>query len=67
MWDPVGSLVWSADGKSVDTVIIDGQIILEKGKVTTIDESAVLERVQVQARRCNDRIGLPSKTRWPVV
>ncbi|CAN5690211.1 amidohydrolase [soil metagenome] len=67
MWDPVACLVWSADGKSVDTVIIDGQIILEKGKFTTIDESAVLERVQVQARRCNDRIGLPLKTRWPVV
>ena len=67
MWDPVSSLVWSADGKSVNTVIIDGQIVLENGRFTTIDESAVLERVQVQARRCNDRIGLPLKKRWPVV
>ncbi len=67
MWDPVASLVWSADGKSVDTVIIDGEIVLEEGEFTTIDEGAVLAKVQVQAKRCNERIGLPLKTRWPVV
>jgi cytosine/adenosine deaminase-related metal-dependent hydrolase len=67
MWDPVSTLVWSADGKSVDTVIIDGQVVLEEGEFTAIDEKGVLNAAAKQAEACNQRIGLPLKTRWPVV
>ena len=67
MWDPASTLVWSADGKSVDTVIIDGNVVLERGEFTTIDERKVLTGAANQAKECNERIGLPLKTRWPVV
>ena len=67
MWDPVSTLVWSADGKSVDTVIVDGQMVLEGGQFTALDEREMLAQAAAQARACNDRIGLPFKSRWPVV
>ncbi len=67
MWDPASTLVWSADGKSVDTVIIDGNVVLERGEFAGIDEREVLNRAANQAKECNERIGLPLKTRWPVV
>ena len=67
MWDPVGTLVWSADGKSVDTVIVGGRVVLEGGEFTSLDEREMLAQAAIQAKACNDRIGLPFKSRWPVV
>ena len=67
MWDPVSTLVWSADGKSVDTVIVEGQVVLEGGQFTSLDEREMLVQAAAQAKACNDRIGLPFKSRWPVV
>ena len=67
MWDPVSTLVWSADGKSVDTVIVDGQMVLEGGEFVALDEREMLTRAAAQAKACNERIGLPFKSRWPVV
>lgn len=36
---PVANLVFAADGHSIDTVIIDGQVVLEQGHSLTIDEN----------------------------
>ena len=38
LYNPVANLVFAADGHSVDTVIIDGQVVLEHGHMLTIDE-----------------------------
>ncbi|MDE0367761.1 MAG: amidohydrolase family protein [Gammaproteobacteria bacterium] len=67
MWDPVSTLVWSADGKSVDTVIVDGEMVLEGGEFVSLDEAEALSQAAAQAKACNERIGLPFKSRWPVV
>lgn len=40
--DLLSLLVYSADASSVDTVIVDGKILMEKGALTTIDEEKVL-------------------------
>ena len=65
--DVVSQLVWSADGRSVDTVFVDGRKVVEGGHVTTIDE----ERLFVEAQRAGSalvsRSGLPKRSRWPVV
>lgn len=66
MWDSVSTLVWSADGRSVETVIIDGNVVLEKGTFIGLDEQQVLAEARAQAVSCNERIGLPLKARWPV-
>lgn len=34
-------LVYSENGSSIETVIVDGRIVLEHGEVTTVDEAAV--------------------------
>ena len=39
--NPVYSLIYSANGSEVDTVIIDGKIIMEKGVVKTLDEEQI--------------------------
>jgi len=42
----VQNLVYSATGDSVDTVVIDGEIIMENRIVKTIDEKELLDRLQ---------------------
>jgi len=40
--DPAQQLVFGERGGSVDTVIVDGAVVVENGRHTTIDEKAVL-------------------------
>ncbi len=40
------NIVYSAHGSDVDTVIVDGNIIMENRKVKTLDEQAVMERAE---------------------
>jgi len=39
-------LVYSENGSSVRTVLIDGRLVLDGGRLTTIDESAVLQELR---------------------
>ncbi|RLG38590.1 MAG: amidohydrolase, partial [Thermoproteota archaeon] len=37
------ALVFSATGSDVDTVIVDGRVVVRAGRVTTMDEFQVVE------------------------
>jgi 5-methylthioadenosine/S-adenosylhomocysteine deaminase len=50
----VSGLVYSATGSEVDTVIVDGEILMEGRKLTTIDEKRVYEEV----RKIGVRLGM---------
>ena len=52
--DPVAALVYAANGSEVDTVIIDGKVVLRHRELLTIDE----ERVRFEVARIRDRLGL---------
>jgi 5-methylthioadenosine/S-adenosylhomocysteine deaminase len=47
--DLVSTIVYAAEASEVETVLIDGQVVLREGKLTTLNESAVLEQAQIQA------------------
>lgn len=63
----VHSLVYSATGDSVETVIIDGQIVMAGRTLKTIDEEAVIRKVQDLRRGILERSGLRVHQRWKVV
>ena len=44
--NPVFSLIYSANGSEADTVIIDGQVIMENGRVKTLDEERIFSEVE---------------------
>jgi 5-methylthioadenosine/S-adenosylhomocysteine deaminase len=44
--NPVSSLIYSANGSEVDTVIIDGEIVMENGRVSTLDEDRIISEVE---------------------
>jgi len=47
----VANLVYAAHGSDVDTVIIDGQMIMEGRRMLTVDEETVRQEVSSRARR----------------
>lgn len=65
--NPVNNLVYSASGASVRTVLIDGRVVLDEGRITTVDEREVYERVERLARAQVARAGLRVEHRWPVI
>ena len=52
--NPVAGLIYAANGSEVDTVIIDGQVVMRGRELLTIDE----ERVRHEIERIGRRIGL---------
>ena len=65
--NPLNNLVYAATGPSVKTVIIDGRVVLDEGRLTTVDERAVYERVEALALDQVRRAKLTVESKWPVV
>jgi 5-methylthioadenosine/S-adenosylhomocysteine deaminase len=63
--NPLNNLVYAATGSSVRSVMIDGRLVLDEGRVTTVDERAIYERVEVLAREQVRRAGLTIESKWP--
>jgi 5-methylthioadenosine/S-adenosylhomocysteine deaminase len=55
--DGYGVLVHSASGRDVDTVIVDGRIVLTGGQPTLVDGSEIVTRAQAVADRLWQRAG----------
>jgi guanine deaminase len=49
--DPVKALVYAETGAAVDTVLVDGRVVVEGGRVTTVDETRIYARAQEAADR----------------
>jgi cytosine/adenosine deaminase-related metal-dependent hydrolase len=55
--NPVHALVHMAHADDVDTVVVDGRVVVERGKVRDVDEEALAAEVQKAARRYLERAG----------
>ncbi len=53
--DPVQQMVFAETGSSVDTVIIDGTVVVEGGKITAFDEKAVIAEAKPMLRAIRSR------------
>ena len=56
--NPASALVYNANGPDVHTVIVDGQVLLDAGQVTMLDEAALLESSRQAARALMQRAGV---------
>ena len=70
-WRPllnvINQLVWSADGRGVHTVVVDGRIVVEDGRMVTLDEAALYAAAQRSGEAITTRSGLPDKAKFPIV
>jgi cytosine/adenosine deaminase-related metal-dependent hydrolase len=67
LFNPINTLVYNADGRSVHTVIVDGRIVVRDYKALYVDEWQLIQKVQGIGERLLARTGVHFPPRWPVV
>ena len=64
--DVVRTLVYSVDGRSVRTVVVDGEVVYEDGRPTRVDAREVIDSSREAAARIARRLALDPRARWPL-
>ena len=67
LFNPINSLVYNADGRSVHTVIVDGRVVVENHTPCYVDEWELIRQVQTLGEGLLTRTGIHFAPRWPVV
>ncbi len=66
--NPINNLVYSADGRSVHTVVVDGRVVVDNYRQTFVDEARLYQRVQEIGEDLQARTGITFPlSRWPIV
>lgn len=67
-WTPLlnvaNQLVYSADGRGVHTVFVEGKKVVDAYRLTTIDTGSLYERAQRAGEAIVKRSGLPARRKW---
>ena len=68
-FNPVSAVVYSATGRDVELVVVDGEVVVDGGKLLTMDEQAVWKEAERRSKEVVTRAGLTKEVspRWPVV
>ena len=53
----VSTVIHSGHPGDIESVMIDGQFVLRNGRVTTLDEPAILEQAAAVSRRIWSKVG----------
>src|SRR5690606_40946987 len=51
LFDPAANLIYSGKGADVKTVVVAGELLMERGELKTVDEERVLHEVRQRAQR----------------
>jgi cytosine/adenosine deaminase-related metal-dependent hydrolase len=68
LYNPVSNLVYGATGNTVKHVFVGGEQVVRDGRLTRIDQDAVMREVIKAGSRITGRLDMKkvSKLRWPV-
>lgn len=68
LFNPVSNLVYSAPGSTVHTVLVGGQVVVDGGHLTGVDEDKLREMVRTTGDRILGRLDQSKviSLRWPV-
>jgi cytosine/adenosine deaminase-related metal-dependent hydrolase len=64
--NPFANLVYgSGSREAVDTVVVDGELLVRNGRPTHLDADAILSEAQVRSESIVEAVGLSQKVRSP--
>jgi 5-methylthioadenosine/S-adenosylhomocysteine deaminase len=66
--NPISSLVYSAKGTDIHTLLVDGQIVIEGGELKTFsDEEGIIRAATARGKEIVERAGLKGRAqpKWP--
>jgi cytosine/adenosine deaminase-related metal-dependent hydrolase len=55
--DLVSTIVYAAEAADVETVVIDGRVVMREGRLLTLDETEVMAQAREQAQQLATTIG----------
>ena len=66
-YNPVSAVVYTATGRDVDVVVVDGKMVVRAGELLTMNEEEIVEEAKRRSREVVQRAGLTEKVngRWP--
>jgi cytosine/adenosine deaminase-related metal-dependent hydrolase len=65
--NPVANLVYFAQSQTVDTVLVDGEVILEHGQFARFDQREAFARIDTKTAALEKQLGVPELGAWPLV
>lgn len=65
--NPVANLVYSSGGHRVDTVIVNGKIVVRSGRLMEIDEQELRQHLPRYSATAVKRAGIVEQTVWPTI
>ncbi len=65
-FNPVSHLVYAAEGTDVQTVIIDGEVVMENRNLKTLREEEILKEASNRSEKLLERAGLEVKPKWAI-
>lgn len=68
-FNPVSAVVYSATGRDVELVLVDGKEVVKNGQLLTMDEKSVWQEAERRSKEVVARAGLTQAVgaRWPVL
>ncbi|KFY30321.1 hypothetical protein V493_01998 [Pseudogymnoascus sp. VKM F-4281 (FW-2241)] len=65
-FNPVSAVVYSATGRDVEMTVVDGRIVVQGGKLLTMNEEEIMTEAQRRSKEVVERAGLTNKvkSRW---
>ncbi|CUM63810.1 uncharacterized protein PRCAT00001394001 [Priceomyces carsonii] len=64
--DPVSMVVYIATGSDVETVVINGKIVIKNKVLLTLDEEKIIKEAQVHGEEIRKRANCPAGSKWPI-
>ncbi len=62
--NPVSNIVYSGNGEYVDTVIVNGRLLMQHKQLLTLDEESVMKRAQEHSAALMERAGVDNQPKW---
>lgn len=70
-WTPnvnwISNLVYASSGADVDTVIVDGEVLMEGREMTRLDEERIIRDARERSAALFERAGVQVPQPWPVL
>ncbi|MFW9975454.1 MAG: amidohydrolase [Candidatus Thorarchaeota archaeon] len=64
--NPVSNLVYSGNGEYVDTVIVNGRLLMQHKRLLTLDEKTVMRTAREHSTALMERAEIDNRPKWPV-
>jgi cytosine/adenosine deaminase-related metal-dependent hydrolase len=64
--NPVSNVVYSGNGEYVDTVIVNGRLLMRERRLLTLDEEEVMRTAREHSTALMERAGIDNSPKWPI-